>query len=56
LYRADYTLFPSNKIIYKRGSHCIAVVTLIQILSLLFFSNLFVLSFIYFIIFLNLGL
>jgi hypothetical protein len=35
LYRADYTLFPSNKMICKRGSHCIAVVTLIQILSLL---------------------
>jgi hypothetical protein len=38
LYRADYTLFPSNKMIYKQGSHCIAVVTLIQILSLILFK------------------
>jgi hypothetical protein len=38
LYRADYTLFPSNKMIYKRGSHCIAVITLIQILSLILFK------------------
>jgi hypothetical protein len=38
LYRADYTLFPSNKMIYKWGSRCIAVVTLIQILSLILFK------------------
>jgi hypothetical protein len=30
LYRAGYTLFPSNKMIYKRDSHYIAVVTLIN--------------------------
>jgi hypothetical protein len=35
LYTADYTLFPSNKM---RGSHCIAVVTLIQILSLILYK------------------
>jgi hypothetical protein len=50
LYRADYTLFPSNKMIYKRGSHCIAVVTLIQILSLILFKFI-CLCFICFIIF-----
>ena len=38
LYRADYTLFSSNKIICKRGSQCIALVTLIQILSLILFK------------------
>jgi hypothetical protein len=48
LYRADYTLFSSNKMIYKRGSHCIAVVTLIQILSLILFKFIYLIFYLFY--------
>jgi hypothetical protein len=54
LYRADYTLFLSNKMICKRGSRCIAVVTLIQILSLLLFKFICLIFYLFY-YFLNLG-
>ena len=48
LYRADYALFPSNKMIYKWGSHCIAVVTLIQILSLILFKFIYLIFYLFY--------
>jgi hypothetical protein len=54
LYRVDYTFFPSNKMICKRGSHCIALITLIQILSLLLFKFICLIFYLFFIFF-NLG-
>jgi hypothetical protein len=57
LYRAGYTLFPSNKMIYKQGSHCIAVVTLINTNIKFDFVQIY-LSYLLFVLlfFLNLGL
>jgi hypothetical protein len=57
LYITGYTLFSSNKMIYKRGSHCIAVVTLINTNIMFDFVQIY-LSYLLFVLllFLNLGL